>query len=57
MPIEIKEIIIKASVHPVPHSNATGTAFNDRDLERMKKEIIKEVTQAVIEKINQTFER
>lgn len=56
MSIEIKEITIKADVYPAPQSNATPI-INERDLEKMKRDIIKEVTQAIIEKINQHIER
>jgi hypothetical protein len=59
MPIEIKEITIKADVYPgqqnspSPGSHPVPTV----DLERLKKELTREITEAVLQKIHQSTER
>lgn len=58
MPIEIKEITIKADVYPQKKQPATnGAVLSPAETERLKKEITREVTQAVLQKLSQTTER
>jgi hypothetical protein len=59
MPIEIKEISIKADIYPGGRNGdeARDQVFTQQELERLKKEITREVTQAVLQKIQQTTER
>lgn len=60
MPIEIKEISIKADIYPAKERNgaaAPSPALTAQELERLKKEITREVTQAVLQKVYQTTER
>jgi hypothetical protein len=60
MPIEIKEISIKADIYPAKERNSAGgpsQALTAQDIERLKKEIAREVTQAVLQKVYQTTER
>jgi hypothetical protein len=59
MPIEIKEISIKADIYPNARGGdeGRGQTITQQELERLKKEITREVTQAVLQKIQQIAER
>ena len=58
MPIEIKEINIKADVYPLKkNEGVSAQTIPASEMERLKKEITKEVTQAVLQKIHQSIER
>lgn len=58
MPIEIKEISIKADVYPSKRNDRNGASgISQQEIDRLKKEITREVTKAVLQKINQTTER
>ncbi len=59
MPIEIKEISIKAAIYPTKNSedNVGNARISAEQIEHLKKEITREVTQAVLQKIQQTIER
>lgn len=57
MPIEIKEIIIKATVNPSTYTVGKESGIPLGDLERIKKEITQEVIGAVLQKLQQNTER
>ena len=58
MPIEIKEISIKADIYPDRRQEtAVSTGLTAQELEKLKKELSREVYEAVIRKIKQTNER
>ncbi|WP_291911896.1 DUF5908 family protein [Chitinophaga sp. CB10] len=55
MPIEIKEISIRADVYPGQKNAANG--LTPAELERMKQEIKEEVTLELIREFTNTIER
>ncbi|WP_157966059.1 DUF5908 family protein [Cognataquiflexum aquatile] len=56
MPIEIKELQIKAAVGNNP-GNQTPTNPNPPDLEQLRQEIVREVTEEVLRMIQLKLER
>ena len=61
MPIEIKEISIKADIYPQRREQPPGpdaaSGLSPAELERIKKEISREVYRTVMEQIRQNNER
>jgi hypothetical protein len=57
MPIEIKELHIKASVVDRPPYNSNTSEISRQEQERMKKEIIKACVQEVIQILEDKRER
>lgn len=57
MPIEIKELHIKAVVAGKEKASTPSTQLQSGDIARLKKEIIKEVTDKVLRAIRQKNER
>ena len=55
MPVEIKELIIKATVSSA--SKPCPEALGQEDIDKLKKEITKEVTEKVIRILQQKNER
>lgn len=56
MPVEIKELLIKAAVGNTPSEMAGNSATQD-DLVKLKNEIISEVTEKVLWMLRQKNER
>ena len=58
MPIEIKELVIKASVSGSGGNNLqTGLAMHPAEILKLKKEIAREVTESVLKTLKQKSER
>ena len=57
MPIEIKELHIKAIVSPKEKENSKGAVMSTDEINRLKKEITKEVTDKVLRILRQKNER
>lgn len=57
MPIEIKEISIKADIYPERKQPQQTTAVTALELERLKKELKKEILAELKQKQQQNFER
>ena len=58
MPIEIKELVIKASVSGSSGDNQqTGSDLLQSEILKLKKEIAKEVTERVLKTLKQKSER
>jgi len=55
MPIEIRELVIKAIVSETRKDNTD--CVKKEDLAKMKKELVKEITDKVIKTLNQKNER
>ena len=55
MPIEIKELYIKAVVSNTPKT--VSGVINPSDISKMKKEVVKECVQEVLKKIKEKNER
>jgi|KBSMisStaDraftv2_1062788.scaffolds.fasta_scaffold00254_7 phenylpyruvate tautomerase PptA (4-oxalocrotonate tautomerase family) len=55
MPIEIRELVIKAIVSETRKDNTD--CVKQEDLAKMKKELVKEITDKVIKTLNQKNER
>jgi len=57
MPIEIKELHIKAIVSPREKENSKGAVMSADEINKLKKEITKEVTDKVLRILRQKNER
>lgn len=57
MPIEIKELHIKATVVDKKTNGASAKEISAMDMERMKKEIVKECIQEVMQLLEDKKER
>ncbi|MCO4294453.1 DUF5908 family protein [Solitalea sp. MAHUQ-68] len=57
MPIEIKELHIKAIVAGKEPDKNTGNSFTTDELNKLKKEILNEVTEKVLRTLRQKSER
>ena len=57
MPIEIKELHIKAIVSSKEKENIKGAVMNADEINKLKKEITKEVTDKVLRILRQKNER
>lgn len=57
MPVEIKELYIKASVVDTKHVANSSASLSQADLEKMKKEVIKTCVQEVIQLLDDKKER
>lgn len=57
MPIEIKELHIKAIVSPREKENSKGAVMNPDEINKLKKDITKEVTDKVLRILRQKNER
>jgi phenylpyruvate tautomerase PptA (4-oxalocrotonate tautomerase family) len=55
MPIEIRELVIKAVVVAKDKEQTTG--LKQEDINKLKKEIIKEVTEKILKTLKQKNER
>jgi hypothetical protein len=56
MPIEIRELVIKATVAN-PQKGTSGQLLTANDYKRLKKEIIEECFDKILDKINDKFDR
>ena len=56
MPIEIRELVIKATVNN-NLGNTSKASLDKRDLARLKKEVVKECVETVMEKIEKKNNR
>jgi len=57
MPIEIKELHIKAIVSPREKENSKAAVMNPDEINKLKKDITKEVTDKVLRILRQKNER
>ena len=57
MPIEIKELHIKATVVDSKNKPGTGGELSKRDQEKLKREIIKECVQEIVQIFENKMER
>ena len=57
MPIEIKELHIKAIVSPKEKESSKGAEMSSDEINKLKKEITKEVTDKVLRILRQKNER
>jgi hypothetical protein len=58
MPIEIKEISIKADIYPGNRQPGAASALSQAvDIAKLKREITEEVTQAILQELSGTTER
>lgn len=56
MPIEIRELVIKATVN-TSRNASNQSSVSPEDLHRLKREIIKECVETVLEKVEQKTNR
>lgn len=57
MPVEIKELIIKASVSEKKSGDSKAKEFSHQEKEQMKKEIIRECLEEIFQKLEEKTER
>ena len=57
MPVEIRELVIKASIADTDRTNSNSASLNQEDLERLKKEIIRSCLQELFQHLEDKKER